>query len=55
MKKMSSWLSRGKIIKQDEYYTPRILVEPILHYLKPNSYIWCPFDWVCKSIKRSRT
>lgn len=30
--------------KQDEYYTPKILVEPILKYLKPNSTIWCPFD-----------
>jgi hypothetical protein len=30
--------------KQDELYTPEILVTPILKYLNPNSYIWCPFD-----------
>jgi hypothetical protein len=29
---------------KDEYYTPAILVEAILPYLKPNSTIWCPFD-----------
>lgn len=28
----------------DEFYTPRYAVEPILKYLKPNSRIWCPFD-----------
>lgn len=28
----------------DEYYTPPILVEIILPYLKPGSTIWCPFD-----------
>ena len=30
--------------KNDERYTPAILVKPILTYLKPNSTIWCPFD-----------
>ena len=30
--------------KKDEYYTPTILVEPILKYLKPQSIVWCPFD-----------
>ena len=30
--------------KNDERYTPPILVKPILKYLKPNSTIWCPFD-----------
>lgn len=30
--------------KNDERYTPPILVAPILDYLKPNSTIWCPFD-----------
>ena len=44
MKKMSSWLSTGKFNEKDEYYTPAILVKPILKYLKPNSTIWCPFD-----------
>ena len=30
--------------KNDEWYTPRNAVYPILKYLKPNSAIWCPFD-----------
>ena len=30
--------------KNDERYTPPILVYPILQYLKPNSTVWCPFD-----------
>lgn len=30
--------------KNDERYTPPILVNPILKYLKPRSTIWCPFD-----------
>ena len=29
---------------KDEYYTPRILVEPILDYIPKGSTIWCPFD-----------
>jgi hypothetical protein len=41
---MSSWLSKGKFNEKDEYYTPPILVKPILKYLKPNSTVWCPFD-----------
>ena len=28
----------------DEFYTPRYAIKPLLKYLKPNSYIWCPFD-----------
>jgi hypothetical protein len=28
----------------DEFYTPRYAIRPILKYLKPNSIIWCPFD-----------
>lgn len=28
----------------DEFYTPRYAIEPILKYIKPNSNIWCPFD-----------
>lgn len=28
----------------DEFYTPRYAIEPLLKYLKPNSEIWCPFD-----------
>ena len=30
--------------KQDEYYTPPLLVEPLLQYIPPGSIIWCPFD-----------
>lgn len=30
--------------ENDEFYTPNYAIEPILKYLKPNSYIWCPFD-----------
>ena len=44
MKEMSSWLNRNSFEIRDEYYTPKILVEPILKYIKPNSTIWCPFD-----------
>lgn len=28
----------------DEFYTPKYAIPPILKYLKPNSTIWCPFD-----------
>lgn len=28
----------------DEFYTPRYAITPILKYLKLNSTIWCPFD-----------
>lgn len=28
----------------DEYYTPKYAVTPLLKYLKPNTTIWCPFD-----------
>ena len=30
--------------KNDEFYTPRYAIEPILKYIKKNSKIWCPFD-----------
>ena len=42
--KMSSWLKGNSFNEKDEYYTPSILVKPILEYIKPNSVIWCPFD-----------
>lgn len=29
---------------KDEYYTPDILVEPLLKYIPKKSIIWCPFD-----------
>lgn len=44
MTEMSSWLAGNKFNAKDEYYTPAILVKPIIKYLKPNSTIWCPFD-----------
>jgi methylase of polypeptide subunit release factors len=44
MKQMKSWLKTGSFNLKDEYYTPKILVEPILKYIKPSSVIWCPFD-----------
>lgn len=28
----------------DEFYTPRYAIEPLLRYLKPKSKILCPFD-----------
>ena len=37
-------LNKSMKNKNDERYTPPILVKPILKYLKPNSTIWCPFD-----------
>jgi hypothetical protein len=30
--------------KNDEFWTPRYAVEPLLKYLKPSSTVWCPFD-----------
>lgn len=30
--------------KNDERYTPQILVYPIMKFLKKGSTIWCPFD-----------
>ena len=44
MKQMSNWLNTNSFNEKDEYFTPEILVKPILKYLKPNSVIWCPFD-----------
>lgn len=37
-------LNKSMKNKNDERYTPPILVNPIIKYLKPNSTIWCPFD-----------
>lgn len=33
-----------KLKTKDEYFTPKLLVNPLLQYIKPNSTIWCPFD-----------
>jgi hypothetical protein len=30
----------------DEFYTPRYAITPLLKYLTPNSNVWCPFDTV---------
>ena len=46
MKKMKNWLSTPSFNEKDEYYTPSILVKPILQYIKPQSTIWCPFDTI---------
>ncbi len=43
-KRMSNWLNSSSFNKKDEYYTPAIMVYPIIEYLKPGSTIWCPFD-----------
>ena len=37
-------LNKSMKNKNDERYTPPILVYPIIKYLKPKSTIWCPFD-----------
>ena len=44
MKKTENWLSANKFNKKDEYYTPAILVEPIIKYIPQGSTVWCPFD-----------
>lgn len=36
--------STGRRQKNDEQYTPKILVKPILPYAKKFKTIWCPFD-----------
>ena len=41
---MENWLRVDKFNDKDEYYTPEILVKPIIKYLKPKSTVWCPFD-----------
>ena len=28
----------------DEFYTPKYAIRPILEHIKPNSRVWCPFD-----------
>jgi hypothetical protein len=43
-KRMQNWLNPVAFNKKDEYYTPKIMVYPIISYLKPGSTIWCPFD-----------
>ena len=52
----SRWLNKNSFEVRDEYYTPKILVKPIIKYLKEGKTIWCPFDtknsefvWLLKS------
>lgn len=39
----------------DEFYTPKYAVKPILKYIEPSSKIWCPFDtedsWFVKVLR----
>ena len=41
----------------DEFYTPKYAVKPILEFIKPKSIIWCPFDtdesWFVKLLKEN--
>lgn len=30
--------------EKDEYYTPSVLVQPIIQYIPKGSTVWCPFD-----------
>jgi|TARA_Y100000310_G_scaffold20892_1_gene20232 hypothetical protein len=39
-----TWLKKSAWNEKDEYYTPRILVEPILKYIPTDAVVWCPFD-----------
>lgn len=41
---MDNWLKVTSFDKRDEYYTPPIMVYPIIEYLNKGSTIWCPFD-----------
>lgn len=36
--------STGSRVINDEQYTPKILVKPILKYAKKFNTVWCPFD-----------
>ena len=42
--------------KQDEYYSPKYSIKPLLPYLKKFNTIWCPFDtdksWYVKLLKK---
>ena len=44
MKQMSAWLAKDKFNEKDEYYTPKILVDAILPFVKKEWCVWCPFD-----------
>jgi hypothetical protein len=38
------YFKSGNWNRKDEYYTPSILVEPVLEFIPAGSVIWCPFD-----------
>jgi len=44
MKKMNNWIGKNSWNVKDEYYTPSILVKPIIDQLDSGVTIWCPFD-----------
>ena len=39
-----TWLRKTAWNEKNEYFTPRVLVKPIVKYVQPSSTIWCPFD-----------
>jgi len=44
MPEKHTWLRQTAWSEKDEYYTPEILVRPIVKYVKKGSVVWCPFD-----------
>ena len=44
MTEQHTWLRKTAWNEKDEYYTPAILVKPIVKYIKAGSTVWCPFD-----------
>lgn len=43
-KMMPSYIAYMKKAKNDEWYTPKYGIKPIIKYLPKNKIIWCPFD-----------
>ena len=41
---MQNWLNTKSFNVKDEYYTPKILVRPIIPYIPKGAVVWCPFD-----------
>lgn len=41
---MSTWLNKNSFNEKDEYYTPKILVKPIVRFVPKDKVVWCPFD-----------
>lgn len=44
MPEQHTWLRQTAWNEKDEYFTPSILVRPILKYVPAGSVVWCPFD-----------